>query len=285
MLGPYLSMRSFSVLVPVYNEEENIERLLVSIYAQDLAPSRVIVFDDGSTDSTPKILERLSKDLGFEVRRTRGIGKPSILNLAFRELDTSYVVVVDSDVILPRRFFRDLFVCGGGSDLIYSWYITISRGAIGSMYRFFSLAFDGDTRVGGLYKAPGCCFAISRNIYKRLYIPPGVERDDAYMYLYSKYILKAKVRFCRCTKVYLVDRKVDLKLAARRYSRSKAPIKGVDPYYVKMESWVDWLWLVRRLFEVGKKDPLGFLSYISLRPILKLYRLLGGLSIEERWRP
>lgn len=49
-----------SLLVPARNEEANIEKCVRSLLSQQDVDIEVIVYDDGSTDSTPDILERLS---------------------------------------------------------------------------------------------------------------------------------------------------------------------------------------------------------------------------------
>ena len=50
---------SVSVCIPVYNGAKTIERALRSVEAQTLPALEVIAVDDGSTDETPQVLERL----------------------------------------------------------------------------------------------------------------------------------------------------------------------------------------------------------------------------------
>ena len=55
-----------SVIIPAYNEEKVIEKSLESIIAymkENFNSYEIIVVDDGSTDSTPLILQRFSKDI------------------------------------------------------------------------------------------------------------------------------------------------------------------------------------------------------------------------------
>src|SRR5258708_6301139 len=48
---------SISVIIPVYNGEKFVAEAIRSVLAQDFKAHEIIVIDDGSTDSTPAILE------------------------------------------------------------------------------------------------------------------------------------------------------------------------------------------------------------------------------------
>ena len=53
---------SVAVLIPARNEERGIERCVRSVCTQTYANMQVFVLDDGSTDSTPAILQRLAAE-------------------------------------------------------------------------------------------------------------------------------------------------------------------------------------------------------------------------------
>lgn len=50
-----------SVIIPAYNEEKGIVRCVESVYQNDFSQKEVIVIDDGSTDDTAHLLEKLKK--------------------------------------------------------------------------------------------------------------------------------------------------------------------------------------------------------------------------------
>ncbi len=50
---------AFSVIIPARNEEQNLPRLLTSIFSSSLKPIEVLVVDDGSTDSTASVARAL----------------------------------------------------------------------------------------------------------------------------------------------------------------------------------------------------------------------------------
>ena len=51
---------AISVIIPVYNAEDYLDRCLKSILSQDFSSYEVILVDDGSTDSSPFICDRYS---------------------------------------------------------------------------------------------------------------------------------------------------------------------------------------------------------------------------------
>jgi glycosyltransferase involved in cell wall biosynthesis len=73
-----------SIIVPCYNHEKYIEECILSIVNQTYKNIELIVIDDGSSDNSPAILEKLQKQYGFflEFQSNRGISKT--LNKAIR---------------------------------------------------------------------------------------------------------------------------------------------------------------------------------------------------------
>ena len=49
-----------SIIIPVYNAEEYLDRCLESIFEQSYTSYEVILVDDGSSDSSPLICDRYS---------------------------------------------------------------------------------------------------------------------------------------------------------------------------------------------------------------------------------
>ena len=89
-----------SVLVPAFNEEAGIEATLRSLCIQDYPDFEVIVIDDGSTDRTPMIVERLIWELNTSqctLLRQANAGKSNALNAGLRVARGEVVVTVDGD--------------------------------------------------------------------------------------------------------------------------------------------------------------------------------------------
>ena len=95
-----------SVLIPCYNEQENLRRDVLKQVYEHLKKKKfsweVIVSDDGSTDDSVKVAEAKIKTLrGFRLLKNPHGGKPSTLNFAIKAAKGEYVLFTDMDQSTP----------------------------------------------------------------------------------------------------------------------------------------------------------------------------------------
>jgi glycosyltransferase involved in cell wall biosynthesis len=114
-----------SIIVPVYNAEEYLDRCLESICEQSFTSYEVILVDDGSTDSSPMICDRYSAtDPRFRTIHKKNGGVSSARNAGLNLAKGEYIMFVDSDdALLPdslERMMED--VCG--EDIVIGGYTT-----------------------------------------------------------------------------------------------------------------------------------------------------------------
>ncbi len=84
--------------MPAYNERDTIEKIVARVLARPEVDELVIV-DDGSTDGTREILEKLApSDTRIRVvLHERNAGKGAALRTGFRHVTSAYVVIQDAD--------------------------------------------------------------------------------------------------------------------------------------------------------------------------------------------
>lgn len=90
-----LDSTSFCVIVPTYNNQKTLKKVLDSIL--DFT-SNVIIVNDGSTDQTSEILKQYSQLT--QIHHPKNLGKGRALRNGFRkaiELDFEYAITIDSD--------------------------------------------------------------------------------------------------------------------------------------------------------------------------------------------
>lgn len=102
---------SISIIIPAYNAEKTIERCLNSIRNQkdEEFIREVLIIDDGSTDSTGKIVEKFSKiDSRFQLIRKENGGVSSARNEGLRQATGEYIIFCDSDDEMKPELCTDL---------------------------------------------------------------------------------------------------------------------------------------------------------------------------------
>jgi len=98
-----------SIMVPAYNEQENIAAAVESLLRLDYPDYEVLVVDDGSTDRTLKIAEAYQGRHGscsVRVFHKPNGGKWSALNYAFQRSRAELLLCVDADSRLSTNALR-----------------------------------------------------------------------------------------------------------------------------------------------------------------------------------
>jgi dolichol-phosphate mannosyltransferase len=120
-------------VLPCYNEEENIEHLVLRIeeVLSKCFPYRIIAVDDGSTDETGKILKSLSRKFPVTVithRTNLGLSAAlkNGLNAALQQAsDGDFIVTMDADSTHDPRYIVKMAHCLRGADIVIaSRYVT-----------------------------------------------------------------------------------------------------------------------------------------------------------------
>ena len=100
-----------SVLVTCYNQEQFIEQALLSVVNQDYENLEIIVVDDGSTDGSKKIIERLAQLTRkiAPVFSERNMKVAGARNLGLTKCTGKYVALLDGDdLMLPEKISKQV---------------------------------------------------------------------------------------------------------------------------------------------------------------------------------
>lgn len=126
------SSASVSVVIPAYNSRF-LDDAVASAYAQTVAPTQVIVVNDGSTDGTEAHLNELASSLpaSFVWRTKPNGGDASARNFGVQLVTGSHVAFLDSDDVWhPMKLQRQLehFASDPDLDLSFTGYDYSFRG-------------------------------------------------------------------------------------------------------------------------------------------------------------
>jgi glycosyltransferase involved in cell wall biosynthesis len=108
----------YYIIIPAYNEEAFMALTLQSLVEQTVLPTKIVVVNDNSTDTTPKIVSDFASKFPFITlvnKKSETIHLPgSKVIQAFHEgekhIDDNYEIIVklDADLILPKNYFETI---------------------------------------------------------------------------------------------------------------------------------------------------------------------------------
>ena len=115
-----------SIIVPVYNVEPYLERCLLSCLHQDIPQDdyEIIVVNDGSTDGSLQVAERIAKDnVNVKVVSRPNGGLSAARNTGMKHAGGKYYMYVDSDDYLFDNILSGLLkTCEENNlDVLYFW--------------------------------------------------------------------------------------------------------------------------------------------------------------------
>ena len=148
--------RRVAVIIPAYNEAENLPRTLAQIPRHQRPDLRVIVIDDGSTDGTAEAAQRHGADVVVCHSRNRGLGAALRTGLATaNELDAKAAVYVDADGEYPPEQIPELLCPIEADEADY---------VLGSRYLGQRPSQRPFRRIGNLVFTGALCLATGRRI-------------------------------------------------------------------------------------------------------------------------
>ena len=100
---------SVSVLIPAYNEEKSIEETIEAVLKSDYPLEEIIVINDGSTDRTKEIIEKIArKNKLIRILNKKNSGKADSLNKGIAIAKGELIAIVDSDGYVQHDAFEKM---------------------------------------------------------------------------------------------------------------------------------------------------------------------------------
>ena len=96
-------MDKIAVLIPCYNEEQTIEKVVRDTRVA-LPEATIYVYDNNSTDKTVELAERA----GAIIRHEYMQGKGNVIRRMFREIDAEAYIMVDGDDTYPMEYAAEM---------------------------------------------------------------------------------------------------------------------------------------------------------------------------------
>lgn len=189
------NLPTVSVGVPAYNEQQNIEKLIRSIYSlstSNFVLESVIIVSDGSTDRTIEIVKTLQdshSNLILSASSERG-GKAQALNKIYKLSTADYLLTIDADVLPAKTDFLEVLVehfnthpnaLVVGPRHVPTKTKTFWGRCAEISYLSFEQAFLQFKNGNNMYGIMSA-YLIRKNHYSTLQFPKGVMADQCYLF-------------------------------------------------------------------------------------------------------
>ena len=96
-----------SVIIPVFNEERAISKLLKKIFSLNL-DKQIIVVNDGSTDNTLDEINKNKNEIDIIINHSKNLGKGAAIKSASKHLNGEIVIIQDGDLEYDPKDYKSL---------------------------------------------------------------------------------------------------------------------------------------------------------------------------------
>jgi len=202
-----------SVIVPAYNEEKIIDKILSSLKKQTVKDFELIVVDDCSSDNTFKIAKKYAK----VVKTNKNSGPAIATNLGIKKASGEIIAFTDADCIAAEDWVENILkessknpdagVIAGDTKIPKSNFIGDSISAMG-FPGGGSIGFDKMwkvTKKGYTDHVTSCNMAVRRSVFNKIglldedFPVPGGEDAEFSVRLNKK---GAKIKYCPNVVIY-----------------------------------------------------------------------------------
>jgi len=146
----------FSIVVPVYNRPEELRELLESLVSQRYDhPFEMVVVEDGSTRDAASVIGEYRDRLDLSYWQKPNTGPGDSRNFGMRKARGNYIILVDSDCILPPDYLQIVHEqldmayadCFGGRDAAHP--------SFNALQKAISFSMTSPLTTGGLRGSAG----------------------------------------------------------------------------------------------------------------------------------
>jgi len=112
--------KKLSIIIPVYNEKNTIEKLLNKIHKLSHIKKEIIVVDDASSDGSTNILKKNKNKFTKLIHHKKNLGKGAAIKTAKKFVKGNVVIIQDADLEYnPSDYFKLLHFINKGYKVVY----------------------------------------------------------------------------------------------------------------------------------------------------------------------
>ena len=174
-----------SIIVPVYNIKDKIERCLNSLNNQTYKNIEVLMINDGSTDGSERVCERFAEtDTRFILINKPNGGVSTARNMGIKQAVGKYVMFVDSDDYVEVTACENMLnaIESSDSDLVIASFYSVKNNQIKEHICRYRVCYGVDEIADDFEYIYRECFINSpwNKLYKRELIKDFFKEDMRY---------------------------------------------------------------------------------------------------------
>lgn len=257
-----------SVIIPVFNTQDYLDKCLMSIINQTYKNIEIIVIDDGSTDDSSKVIKKymgIDDRISYYYQKNNGVGQAR--NKGIELSKGNYIAFIDSDDYIDEKFIEKL-------------YMAIKDDDVFSICGTINVSYDGTKKYNKVVKSLVDTFrgiaSYKRLINKKILLESQIRFSDVKicedLEFYSKLMIYNNMKYSIVdeTLYYYVERKNSL---IHTYNKNQDDtLKAVDNIFDFCKK--------NNKFEMYEKE----LEYLFIAHVMCGYtkrEILGGISKQE----
>lgn len=186
----------FSIIIPVYQAKGTLERCVLSCLNQkyiDRGDMEIILVDDGSTDGSAELSDKLAADHGLVVVHTENHGVSHARNVGIDKATGRFAVFVDSDDEVKEGFLNTMLkYADEGTSLIDETGSYQAQTAISGYQYLENSILNANTHVWGKL------FSLEAIREAKVRFPEGLTIGEDLLFLLDFAISREKRRDIRC---------------------------------------------------------------------------------------
>ena len=167
----------YSIIIPVFNRPEEVDELLESLLGQEEKDFEVVIVEDGSQIPCKEVCGKYADRLDLHYYQKKNSGPGQSRNYGAERAGGDYLLILDSDVVLPRRYLRavseeldrkpaDAF---GGPDRAHDSFTDTQKAISYSMTSFFTTGgIRGGKKKLDKFYPRSFNMGIRRDVYQEL---------------------------------------------------------------------------------------------------------------------
>jgi cellulose synthase/poly-beta-1,6-N-acetylglucosamine synthase-like glycosyltransferase len=286
---------TITIAIPAYNEEKNIQQLLLGLLRQKLdcgVITKIMVFSDGSTDRTVFMANQVKDKRIVVINRKQRIGVNKVQNQLVSFTTSDILVLLNADVVpandgcieaLLQPFLKDPETALVGGNTGSSTPLTPIEKIIAFSHEFKKSMYEQLNGGANFYLCHGRIRALSRRFYESLVWPDNCP-EDAYSYLHCV-SQNQKFAYARNAKILFrspASLSEHILQSSRFFAGNKTLVNFFSADFLNAQLLIPKRLIVTQLLKALIHEPIKTPLYVVIAVYVKLF-IAGRTIYETKW--